>query len=94
MIKIVAKNKIKEGKREEFINAAKELIKKSQAEEGCISYELYEDIGDSHTLTFIESWKDKESIDKHNSSAHFTAIVPILGQFIEEKDVRLYSLAK
>ena len=40
MIKIVAKMLVKEGMVEEFKKTAEELVKKSQAEEGCIFYSL------------------------------------------------------
>ena len=53
MIKIVAKNTVKKENKADFINTAKELIEKSMAEEGCISYTLNESL-DGKYLTFIE----------------------------------------
>lgn len=43
MIKITAKSIVKPGAREEFITTARELVEKSRAEAGNISYHLYED---------------------------------------------------
>jgi quinol monooxygenase YgiN len=90
IIDIVALNKVKEGKKEEFIRLAQELIQKSLAEEGCIFYDLYEDMKEPNTLTFIEKWQNEEAIASHNNSKHFTSIVPLLGQLVEEKEVRVY----
>ncbi len=90
MIKIVAKNTVKKENKADFINMAKELIEKSRAEEGCISYTLNESL-DGKYLTFIEEWKDEKSIEMHNNSEHFKSIVPKLSQFKEgDMDVILY----
>lgn len=83
MITIVAKNYIKEGQKQAFIDTAKELIQKSRQEEGCISYALYEDLN-QNVLTFIEEWKDQAAIDFHNQTEHFTTIVPKLAAFQEQ----------
>ncbi len=42
MVRIVAKLQLKEGTKEKFIQLAKELIVKSQEEEGCIDYNLFQ----------------------------------------------------
>lgn len=90
MIKIIAKNYIKKDKKDDFLKLAKELIIASRKEDGCIAYDIYESI-DGKCLTFIEEWKDEEAIKSHNSSTHFTAIVPKLGEFVDgEMDVALY----
>lgn len=87
MIKIIAKNIIKDGEKENF----KELIEKSRAEEGNISYGLYEDIENLNVLTFIEEWKDMDAVNFHNSTEHFKRIVPMLAEFREgNSEVSLY----
>ena len=53
MIKIVAKNTLKDGKKAEFIKTAQELIAKSRAEEGNISYSLFEDVNDEKIVAFF-----------------------------------------
>ena len=81
---------LKKENKADFINTAKELIEKSRAEEGCISYTLNESL-DGKYLTFIEEWKDEKSIEMHNNSEHFKSIVPKLSQFKEgDMDVILY----
>jgi quinol monooxygenase YgiN len=59
MITIVAKKLIKQGKLEEFKALAENLIKESRNEEGCIAYNLYEDINNSYILTFIVELNEK-----------------------------------
>lgn len=93
MLKIISKNVVKEGKVDEFKNLAKELVNESLKEEGCISYSLNEDINNKNVLTFIEEWKDKEAIEVHNSSEHFTSIVPKLKGLKEDgSELNIYEI--
>lgn len=90
MIKIVAKNYIKNDKKDIFLKLAKELIIESRKEDGCIAYDIYEGI-DVRSLTFIEEWRDEKAIESHNNSNHFKTIVPKLAEFVDgEMDVSLY----
>jgi len=93
MITIVAKKSIKQSKIEEFKVLAEKLIKESRNEVGCISYNLYQDINDLNTLTFIEEWKNEQAINLHNKSDHFINIVPKFVDLQEgETEVNLYKI--
>ena len=91
MITIVAKNSIKQGKVEEFRNLADKLVTESRKEKGNISYNLYQDTDNCNVLTFIEEWENKDIIKSHNSSKHFTSIIPKLAELQESNsEVNLY----
>lgn len=93
MITIVAKKIIKEGKIEEFKVLAENLIIESRNEIGCISYNLFQDINNFNTLTFIEEWISEDAIKLHNNSKHFTSIVPKFVDLQEgETEVNLYKM--
>ena len=83
MIKIVAVMKVKAECVDTFKSLAKELVEKSRAEEGNVSYSLNALIGDPATLAFIEIWKDQAAIDIHNATEHFTGILPKLAELCE-----------
>lgn len=93
MITIVAKSIIKESKVEEFKKLAKELVRESKKESGCISYDLFEDIKKVNIFTFIEEWQDMEAIETHNNTVHFTSIVPKFEELREDGIVNLYKKA-
>jgi len=80
MITIIAKSVIKNGMKENFRQIARELIIKSREEEGCISYDLFEDMDNEDNLVFIEKWKDQNAIQLHNESKHFRDIIPRLAK--------------
>ncbi|WP_297089602.1 putative quinol monooxygenase [uncultured Draconibacterium sp.] len=89
MISIVAKFKVKEGQEEKFVELAKGLIAPSQAEEGCLEYNLHKDLQHELTYTMIEKWKDQQAIDLHNKTVHFTSTVPKIVK-IADVEIDLY----
>ena len=54
-----------------FLEATKSLIEKSRAEEGCVSYSLYQDPQDKTRFLFFEEWKNQAAVDFHFSTEHF-----------------------
>ena len=84
MIKIVAKMVIQEDKVDEFLKITKELVEKSSAEEGNISYSLNRNIEKPNEFAFIEFWRDEEAIAIHNASEHFTRLLPAAGELAAE----------
>lgn len=78
MIKIVAKLTVREDEIGAFQGLARELVEKSRAEAGNVSYSLNQSVSDPKEHAFIEIWKDQAAIDTHNASAHFTTIFPKL----------------
>ena len=87
MIHILASFKVKNDKLSDFIKLCNELIKESRAEEGCVSYHLQQNTEKENHLVFVEEWKSNEAIEKHNSSEHFTRIVPLLVEMCEDAPV-------
>lgn len=87
MITIVAKQIIRKDCIEQYHALAKELVEKSRAEEGCISYTSNQSIQDERIHCFIEVWKDQEAIDIHNATEHFTRIVPQFGSMFDGPEV-------
>ncbi|MBP7401733.1 MAG: antibiotic biosynthesis monooxygenase [Clostridia bacterium] len=84
IIHVVARNTVKPDRVDEFIATAKKLIEATHREEGCIYYQLHQDIANPAVLTFIEQWTSKEALDAHMASPHFREIVPLLGEMDEK----------
>lgn len=70
---IVARVEVQKGKEQEFIATTESLIKATRAEEGNISYTLYQCPSDPVEFIFYEEYKDQKAIDSHASSEHFKA---------------------
>jgi quinol monooxygenase YgiN len=92
MVKVVAKNFPKEDKLDQVIELCKELVDATRKEEGCIKYELFQDVNEPTVLTFIEEWFDVDALNKHMESEHFTRIIPKFGAFmIKDGDINVYT---
>ena len=92
MIKIVCSMTVKADKVEEFKAAAKELVEKSNSEEGNVSYSLNQSTTDTQKFAMLEVWKDQKAIDIHNASEHFNRILPIIGGMCEgSPEIALYN---
>ncbi len=90
-IRVVAKNYVKPEKVQEFMDLCKNLVEATLKEEGCIEYGLYQELGNSGILTFLEEWKDEKSLDEHLNSNHFRKIFPLFSEYLEkETEVNVY----
>lgn len=91
MIKVIAKGLFQENAVQQVIALYQELIAETRKEQGCLSYELYQDIDNPCILTMLETWENKTCLDAHSASAHFKRIVPEIGKFCLEKDLHVYA---
>jgi quinol monooxygenase YgiN len=67
---IVAIILAKEGKRELVKAELIKLIDITRAEEGCINYDLHQDINDPNLFLFYENWTSRELWLKHMDNSH------------------------
>ncbi len=86
MIKIVARSIVRPECIQQYQALARELVEKSQAEAGNVSYTLNQSTKDPRVHCFLEIWKDQAAIDFHNATEHFTRIVPQLRPMRESSD--------
>jgi len=84
MIKVIAKNFVKKDKVEEVLKLSNELVQETVKENGCVSYEMYQDVKDNSILTMIETWENKEALTMHSKSEHFQRIIPMMSSFMEK----------
>ena len=66
---------------DDFVAFSVDLIEKSRAEEGCISYSLYQDPQDRTRFLFFEEWKNQAAVDFHFATEHFKAFGEKIGDF-------------
>lgn len=95
MIKVVAKNIIKDGSADKAIDMLDEMVTKTRAEDGCIGYDLFQDVNDPNVITFIETWENNDKLSAHMESEHFKRIIPAVGELsVEPLAVNVYTQIK
>jgi len=90
MIKVIARSIIKENYFPEALHLYQLLVQETVKEQGCISYELFQELDNPNNLTLIEEWKDLEALKRHTETPHFITLVQQLSQFEKELPVLLY----
>lgn len=69
---IEAKIFIKPGSEAEFIEAAKYIIEKTNNEEGCIFYQLYQDPYVKTNFIMVEKYKNQAAVEFHFAQDYFS----------------------
>lgn len=93
MIKVVAKSEFQVAQIEKVITLYKELVEETRKEEGCISYELFQDEINASIITVIETWENKASLEAHFKTVHFTRIVPQLRELKQQEgEMNIYNI--
>jgi quinol monooxygenase YgiN len=70
-IVITAYLDIKTDRIEKFLADVQDVITKSQAEEGNVSYNLFADLKEKNKFVFVEEWKGQAAVDIHFATEHF-----------------------
>jgi quinol monooxygenase YgiN len=91
---ITAKVYVKPEKVADFIAAARAMVDSSSAEEGCVSYILYQNPYDQTQFSFVEVWKDQAAIDTHFTKPYFTAWGPKTKDWLAQPtELKIYDVA-
>ncbi|MEE1117204.1 putative quinol monooxygenase [Methanosphaera sp.] len=84
----------KEGKLDEIVEKAQDLLKESREHKGNISYNLYKNV-EENTLLFVEKWKCQKGLDKHMEKEVFIKFGESIKDLLaSELDIQLYSSEK
>lgn len=81
MIIITGDLLLKDGSKQQAMQACQKHVAHSRTEPGCISHSVYQDPEDGLRLFFYEQWEDQASIDAHfvlPSSQAFVAAIRML----------------
>jgi len=88
-LNVVAIAETSADKAEELKSVCLGLIEPTRKEEGCISYDLYQDITNPGKFTFIENWESKEHLDIHLKTPHLVAAGTAFGRIVTREVVVL-----
>lgn len=64
-------------------------IKATQAEAGCLSYDLHESLSEPGKLVFVEQWEDRASLDAHLKADHLIAWREISSRYVISRDLKI-----
>jgi quinol monooxygenase YgiN len=76
MIRLNVFIQAKEGKKDQLLAVAKQLVEKSLQDDGCVAYDVFASATRADVLMICETWRDAAALAAHSASAHFTTLVP------------------
>ncbi|MBB4036013.1 quinol monooxygenase YgiN [Dysgonomonas hofstadii] len=91
-LKIVAISTVKPEAIQKILPLYQALVTGSQEEDGCISYNLHQDINDSTKFVMLEEWKSQEAINFHNNTKHYKAFKEASKGMVEKSEVSILKL--
>ena len=92
-VRVIARLRAKPGKELELRTLAAGLIAPTRKEAGCIRYELLVNEADPAELTFVEEWRDGDTLNAHLATAHLQYAATRFPELLAgELDLRRYSL--
>lgn len=87
--KIVAQKESVENVKSELFK----IIAPTRKEDGCITYNLFQDNENPAVFVFIENWESEGHLEKHMNTAHFKDLVAAIGGITEETTInKLFQL--
>lgn len=81
---IIASIKVKSGKIEVVKLELKKLISITQAEEGCMQYDLHQDNENPAHFLFYENWESREQWQTHMNNQHLKDYMAATDGMVEE----------
>jgi quinol monooxygenase YgiN len=94
MIVVVGRVTTDAARRSELVRIGQAVAKASRAEEGCISYRVYEDTEAGHEFVFVEEWADQEALQRHFRTPHIARFMQeIPAAVAAPPDVKFHTIA-
>lgn len=94
MIVVVGRVKSDADRRAELIRIGQALAAASRAEQGCISYRLYEDTELENEFVFVEEWADEQALQRHFGTPHIAEFMrAIPAAIVAPPEVKFHTIA-
>ena len=93
MIVIAGTATIKSGNYDEAVTQAQRTMTATQAEVGCISYQIYVHPTDRHTFFIFEEWETPEALARHFQTEHMQVFSHFLARVLDgEMNIKRYEI--
>jgi len=70
---------------EQFLSLAKTMVEKSNSEQGCSIYKLYQEVGNPQSFIFYEVYENQDAVDIHNFSQYFKTFIEQMSDLAADK---------
>jgi quinol monooxygenase YgiN len=88
-VTVVATIRAKPGQEETVQRVLTGLIEPTRAEDGCINYDLHQDLDDGTRFVFHENWTSRDHLDRHLETPHLKSGQEQLGPIVESVEINV-----
>ncbi|MGG2399087.1 putative quinol monooxygenase [Pseudomonas sp. SH1-B] len=79
-LSLIATINVLPGHTEAVAAGLRELVTASNAEPGCLRYELHGNPGNPEQFVMIEQWRDEQALELHRNAPHFQHFTSTFGE--------------
>ena len=95
MIVIAGHFALDPAKRDQAVAAAREMMRETRKERGCISYTFSADLDEPGLFRIFEEWESAEALTLHFGAPHMAKLQQAMGGLgVREMKVQRYDVAK
>jgi quinol monooxygenase YgiN len=81
---VLARIRAKTGKEEEVLSEIMSLIVPTQAEEGCINYDLHRSQDEPALFCLYENWRSRRDLDEHLATPYLQGFLGKASDLLDE----------
>ena len=79
-------------KKMEVMQTLLSMIEPVENEKGCLGYDVFCDLEDSHVFSLIEEWKTRENLDDHIRSEKFSVLLGTKSLLAKPLEMKIYTV--
>jgi quinol monooxygenase YgiN len=83
------KMRLNQKKRNELLNAVRNISQEARKEDGCVDNLVFQSIEDDNELVMIEYWKSKMYMKKHWNTLNFSALLGLQNLLDKPMDIEI-----
>lgn len=84
---VIARARIRPDTRAMFLAAAEDCIAVTRREHGCLAYDIHESVSEPGYFVFLQSWEQREHVDRHFTQPHYRDFLNVAGACVTEPPV-------
>ena len=91
---VLVRYKLKEGSIGDFLEElyCGGIIEASQAEDGCLRYQLARPLDDDDALVLTELWRDADAQQAHGLTAHYAALGELKAKYVTAVEIEKFDI--
>ena len=89
MLTVFVRAKVKPNFEDDYVVAAKALVKSSRKELENITYDFCKIDGSDHEYCFVERWESYSSLEKHQASQHYIDAKAVFEELVEDSQTTI-----